>query len=80
MHGTYNENYANIKRPCNATFNNNPYITASHQAALIVHVSVKVLLGLGSDVEILHCFPDVRSLVEPVARIEEIQRVQFVLF
>ena len=29
---------------------------------------------------LLHCFPDVRSLVEPVARIEEIQRVQFVLF
>ena len=28
----------------------------------------------------LHYFPDVRSLVEPVARIEEIQRVQFVLF
>ena len=26
---------------------------------------------------LLHCFPDVRSLVEPVARIEEIQRVQF---
>ena len=25
---------------------------------------------------LLHCFPD----VEPVARIEEIQRVQFVLF
>ena len=24
---------------------------------------------------LLHCFPDVRSLVEPVARIEEIQRV-----
>ena len=23
-------------------FNNNPYITASHQAALIVHVSVKM--------------------------------------
>ena len=23
---------------------------------------------------LLHCFPDVRSLVEPVARIEEIQR------
>ena len=38
-----------------ATFNNNPYITASriHQAALIVHVSVKVLLGLGSDVGII---------------------------
>ena len=32
-----------------AASNNNPYITASHQAAfkLIVHVSVKVLLGLG---------------------------------
>ena len=29
---------------------------------------------------LLHCFPDVRSLVEPVARIEEIQRIQFVLF
>ena len=29
---------------------------------------------------LLHCFSDVRSLVEPVARIEEIQRVQFVLF
>ena len=30
-----------------AAFNNNPYITASHQAALIIrHVSVKVLLGL----------------------------------
>ena len=29
---------------------------------------------------LLHCFPDVRSLVEPVPRIEEIQRVQFVLF
>ena len=29
---------------------------------------------------LLHYFPDVRSLVEPVARIEEIQRVQFVLF
>ena len=29
---------------------------------------------------LLHCFPDVKSLVEPVARIEEIQRVQFVLF
>ena len=27
-----------------------------------------------------YCFPDVRSLVEPVARIKEIQRVQFVLF
>ena len=27
---------------------------------------------------LLHCFPDIRSLVEPVARIEEIQRVQFV--
>ena len=26
-----------------AAFNNNPYITASHQAALIVHVSVKLL-------------------------------------
>ena len=24
---------------------------------------------------LLHCFPDVSSLVEPVARIEEIQRV-----
>ena len=24
---------------------------------------------------LLHCFPDERSLVEPVARIEEIQRV-----
>ena len=24
---------------------------------------------------LLHCFPDVRSLVEPVPRIEEIQRV-----
>ena len=36
-----------------AAFNNNPYITASHQAALIVHVSVKVLLGLGSDVGII---------------------------
>ena len=24
---------------------------------------------------LLHCFPDVRSLVKPVARIEEIQRV-----
>ena len=24
---------------------------------------------------LLHCFPDVRSLFEPVARIEEIQRV-----
>ena len=24
---------------------------------------------------LLHCFSDVRSLVEPVARIEEIQRV-----
>ena len=34
-------------------FNNNPYITASHQAALIIHVSVKVLLGLGSDVGII---------------------------
>ena len=33
-----------------AGFNNNPYITASHQTALIVHVSVNVLLGLGSDV------------------------------
>ena len=33
-----------------AAFNNNPYITASHQAALIVHV---VLLGLGSDVGII---------------------------
>ena len=29
---------------------------------------------------LLHCFPDVGSLVEPVARIEGIQRVQFVLF
>ena len=29
---------------------------------------------------LLHCFPDVRSLVESVTRIEEIQRVQFVLF
>ena len=36
-----------------AAFNNNPYITASHQAALIVPVSVKVLLGLGSDVGII---------------------------
>ena len=36
-----------------AAFNNNPCITASHQAALIVHVSVKVLLGLGSDVGII---------------------------
>ena len=33
-----------------AAFNNNPYITA---AALIVHVSVKVLLGLGSDIGII---------------------------
>ena len=33
-----------------ATFNNNPYITASHQATLIVHVSVS---GLGSDVGII---------------------------
>ena len=24
---------------------------------------------------LLHCFPDIRSLVEPVPRIEEIQRV-----
>ena len=41
-----NQNYA--------AFNNNPYITASHQAALIVHVSIKVvLLGLGSDVGII---------------------------
>ena len=24
---------------------------------------------------LLHCFPDVRSLVKPVPRIEEIQRV-----
>ena len=29
---------------------------------------------------LLHCFPDVRSLVEPVARIEEIQIVQFISF
>ena len=29
---------------------------------------------------LLYCFPDIRSLVEPVARIEEIQTVQFVLF
>ena len=36
-----------------AAFNNNPYITASHQAALIVHVSVKVLLDLGSEVGII---------------------------
>ena len=36
-----------------ATFNNNPYITASHQAGLIVHVSVNLLLGLGSDVGII---------------------------
>ena len=36
-----------------AAFNNNPYINASHQAALIIHVSVKVLLGLGSDVGII---------------------------
>ena len=28
---------------------------------------------------LLHCFPDVRSLVEPISRIEEIQRVQFVM-
>ena len=35
-----------------AAFNNNPYITASHQA-LIVHVSIKALLGLGSDVGII---------------------------
>ena len=34
-----------------AAFNDNPYITASHQAA--VHVSVKVLFGLGSDVGII---------------------------
>ena len=34
-------------------FNNNPYITASRQAALIVHVSVKGLLGLGSNVGII---------------------------
>ena len=33
-----------------------------------------------SYLHLLHCFPDVRSLVEPVPRIEEIQRVQFVLF
>ena len=33
-----------------AAFNNNPYVTASHEAALI---SVKVLLGLGSDVGII---------------------------
>ena len=33
-----------------------------------------------SYLHLLHCFPDIRSLVEPVARIEEIQRVQFVLF
>ena len=36
-----------------AAFDNNPYITASHKAALIVHVSVAVLLGLGSDVGII---------------------------
>ena len=29
---------------------------------------------------LLHRFPYVRSFVEPVARIEEIQKVQFVLF
>ena len=32
-----------------AAFDNNPYITASRKAALIVHVSVTVLLGIGSD-------------------------------
>ena len=36
-----------------AAFDNNPYITASHKAALIVRASVKVLLGLGSDVGII---------------------------
>ena len=36
-----------------AAFNNNPYITTSHKAALIVHVSVTVLLGLDSDVGII---------------------------
>ena len=30
------------KNQNSAAFNNNPYITASHQAALIVHVSIKV--------------------------------------
>ena len=35
-----------------AAFNNNPYITASHKAALIVHVSVTVLFCLGSDLGI----------------------------
>ena len=39
-----------------------------------------VLEELERTYRLLHCFPDVRSLVEPVARIEEIQRVQFVLF
>ena len=34
-------------------FHNNPYIIASHQAALIVHVSIKVLVDLGSDVGII---------------------------
>ena len=29
---------------------------------------------------LLRYFPDIRSLVEPVARIEEIQRVQFVYY
>ena len=29
---------------------------------------------------LLHCFPDISHLVEPVARIQEIQRVLFVLF
>ena len=30
-----------------AAFDNIPYITASHKAVLIVHVSVTVLLGIG---------------------------------
>ena len=36
-----------------AAFSNNPYITASYKAALIAHVNVTVLLGLGSDIGII---------------------------
>ena len=41
---------------------------------------VDVLEEFERTYHLLHYFPDVSSLVEPVARIEEIQRVQFILF